>query len=65
MEDYYLIQIWHVIGAEENQNLTAKEQQGKILSILSQFRNEVESGSERKTKIALKKQIEEIFKESK
>ncbi len=44
--------IWKVFGLKENQNLTVKEQQDKIIEILSLMKKDVEAF----TKIEFKKQ---------
>lgn len=47
-----MIMIWDVIGSIENQNLTVKEQQDKIVNILSEMKKDVHSF----TKTEFKKQ---------
>ena len=47
MEEFYMIKIWEVIASKENQNLTPKEQQDKILEILSIMKNGVEKSAKR------------------
>lgn len=42
MEQHYMLMIWKVIGAKENQNLTVKEQQDKIVEILSSMKKDVQ-----------------------
>jgi hypothetical protein len=42
MEQHYMSMIWKVIGAKENQNLTVKEQQDKIVEILSLMKKDVQ-----------------------
>jgi hypothetical protein len=42
MEQHYMLMIWKVIGAKENQNLTVKEQQDKIVEILSLMKKDVQ-----------------------
>ena len=53
MEEYYLAQIWQVIGLKENQSLTNAQQQEKILQILRAMKIEAEKFA----KNSLKKQF--------
>jgi hypothetical protein len=52
MEQHYMSLIWDAISLKENENLTVKQQQDKIVTILSKFKKEVEEY----TKHNLKKQ---------
>lgn len=52
--------IWHVIGAEENQKLTPKEQQDKIVEILTLMKKDVQTS----TKFEVKKQCIKIVSDS-
>ena len=42
MEQHYMSMIWQVFGLKENQNLTTKEQQDKIVEILSLMKKDVQ-----------------------
>lgn len=52
MEQHYMSMIWRIIGLKENQSLTTKEQQEKIVEILSQMKKDVQEF----TKAEFKKQ---------
>lgn len=42
MEQHYMAMIWQIFGRKENQNLTVKEQQDKIVEILSSMKKDVQ-----------------------
>lgn len=60
MEQHYMSMIWKVIGSKENQNLTTKEQQDKIIEILSLMKEDVKSF----TKVEFKKQCIKVVQDS-
>lgn len=52
MEQHYMAEIWRVISLKENQTLTVKEQQDKIVEILALMKKDVQEF----TKVEFKKQ---------
>ena len=50
MEEFYMIKIWQIIALKENQTLTVKEQQDKIIEILNTMKNDVETSTKRRFK---------------
>jgi len=53
MEEHYMIKIWEIFSLKQNENLSNKEQQNKIVEILSQMKEDVKTF----TKSDLKKQV--------
>lgn len=62
MEQHYMIMIWNVIGSKENQNLTVKEQQDKIIDVLSEMKKHVQSFTKTEYKKQFVKAVEESLK---
>ena len=60
MEEYYLVQIWQVIGLKENKSLTVEEKQKKILQILRTMKIEADKFA----KESLKKQFIKVIDDS-
>jgi len=53
MEEHYMIKIWEIFALKTNENLSPKEQQNKIVEILSQMKEDIKTF----TKSDLKKQV--------
>jgi len=60
MEEHYMLKIWEIFSLKSNETLSPKEQQNKIIEILSDMKNDVKSF----TKTDLKKQFVKTVEES-
>lgn len=58
MEQHYMSMIWQVFALKENQNLTNKEKQDKIVEILSLMKKDVQDFTKSEFKKQCAKAVE-------